>query len=343
MAKVSAALQLIWWLWIGIAVDHIREVLPGCWSHLSCMDTELALCLWMGQCGPGVEMKTRSTSWSMIRIICLGWTFELDRYGWCLHTSVMSVFGKDDGIVFTTKYNSFQICPPNASPAEREVLQSRGFFWVCLQLWCCEWSDSPSTNTAAGCLWQNCVFCSDAPSVDFEAWFVAVIARTTSPALPWRGTVGNMWPLQGMSKCRHVQTKEANISPEGVGKPVCWALQLFEEDSPSILLSHLTGSLQGHHPLPLPVMPQPWDSILHPGNPLGWHAAGWVCQSRGRVWVCTAAKGSITCRDPSCCKLHSHSLAPQSHPYHVLRDTPACAPYIEDMNAWPCTELFLSL
>lgn len=72
-----------------------------------------------------------------------------------------------------------------------------------------------------------------------------------------------------MDKYRHVQTKQAKISPEGVGKPVSWTLQPFEEDPPSGLLSHLTVSLQGHHPLPLPVMPQPWDSILHPGNPLG--------------------------------------------------------------------------
>lgn len=133
--------------------------------------------------------------------------------------------------------------------------------------------------------------------------------------------------LQGMDKYRHVQTKEAKKPPEGVGKTVCGTLQPFEEDSPSVLLPYLTGILWGHRPLAVPGMPQPWESTLRPGNPPGWPAAGWVWQSRGRVWVCTAARGSITCRDPSCCKLLSHSLAPKSHPYRVLRHSclrPVC-------------------
>lgn len=138
----------------------VPSELHGHWTSFVCEWDSVA---------QGVEMQTRCTSWSVVRISCLWWTFELDRYGQCLHISVMSVFCKDDGIAFTTKCKSFQICLPCTSPEEREVLQSGGFFWVCLQLWCCEWSGSPSMNTVVRCLWQTCVLCSDPPGVDFQA------------------------------------------------------------------------------------------------------------------------------------------------------------------------------
>lgn len=146
----------------------------------------------------------------------------------------------------------------------------------------------------------------------------------------------------GVDIYRHVQTKGTKTSPEGVGKPVCWALQPFEEGSPSVLLSHLTGRLWGHHPLPLPVRPQPRDSILHPGCPLGWPAAGWVWQSRGREWVCTAARGSITCRDQVAANCSATALHLSLIPT-MCSDTPSCAPCVEDLNAWLCTMSFFSL
>lgn len=60
--------------------------------------------------------------------------------------------------------------------------------------------------------------------------------------------------------------------------------------------------LTGRSSLLQPAMPQPSCGVLHPGSQPGQPAAGWVQQSQGKLWVCTAAKGSITCRAPRCCK-----------------------------------------
>lgn len=130
-----------------------------------------------------------------------------------------------------------------------------------------------------------------------------------------------------------------------------WTLQPFEEEPPSVLLSHLTegwtGGLRGHRP-----------SHSHPCLSTGAGSCTQAATSgdpqlagsgRAReVMGLHCSQGKHHLQGPELLQARCSAAALHLSPIPtVCSNTPAWAPCAEDMNAspsaWPCTMPFLSL